>query len=70
MQTYRPADIGETLSIIRINKGDFGRACQVAQFVQVLQSEGEFVYLETNRYSRRELIRNGISFCQVERKGK
>jgi len=50
------------IDTIRLNKCDFGRASMLAEYVLLRYVGQDHVLIETNRYSRRELTRNGIPF--------
>ena len=51
---------------IKIDKKDFGKVCTLSEFVVLKHICGDKVMLETNRLSRRELVRYGIPFKYVK----
>ncbi|QIG69373.1 hypothetical protein EVB79_003 [Rhizobium phage RHph_N3_13] len=50
------------IDTIRLHKSDFGRACIHTEYLELRYVGYDHVLVATNRYSRRELTRHGVSY--------
>jgi hypothetical protein len=51
-----------SMDIIKLSKADFARAASIVNYMIMRHLATDHVLVETDRYSRRELTRYGISF--------